>query len=112
MKNIRLHMFPNFDQKLANLIHEMLDSIKVDYKDSCELIHIDENYGDNCKYYKVSDEHAAIIEGIINRIREVEKEEYEKGVHAGSNLLLQLNNGDITPNDFIGRTGRESLKQS
>lgn len=99
---ISMHWFVTGDDKVVSDIHRLLEVISSDEptKRMVSGTTIGKYWGSNGRTYNIPNDIIPILESIIDRSLEIKTEAKKEGFEKGRNLLMQLNSGEVSPQDF------------
>lgn len=100
----KIHNHARGDKDIVDAIKVIIRLMHDDKQDNrVESIFIDDDWGSNATTGIIPTEIANSLKIIYDRHLELKKESFQKGKKEGKNLLLMLNLGEITTDDFLSR---------
>ena len=101
----KIHNHANGDKDIVDAIKAIIRIMHDDKQDNnrVESVFIDDDWGSNATTGTIPTDVAKNLKSIYERHLQIKKESFQKGKDEGKNLLLMLNNGEITTDGFLSR---------
>lgn len=101
----KIHNHATGDKELIDSIKKIIKLLHDENQDKnrVESVFICNDWGSNATTGTIPTEIANSLKIIYERHLELKKESFQKGKEEGKNLLMMLNNGEITTDGFLSR---------
>lgn len=101
----KIHNHATGDKEIVDSIKNIIKLLHDEKQDGnrVESVFIDNDWGSNATTGTIPTEVANNLKSIYEKHLLLKKEAFQKGKEEGKNLLLMLNNGEITTDSFLSR---------
>lgn len=100
---VKLHYHPKGDREIIDSLIYLIEQFDDKTKRGKGYLAIDDNWGDNAIRGTIPEPLAIAIKQIYDQHLKLSKDRFNEGKKEGKNLLMMLNNGEITSESFESR---------